>query len=304
MEKPEHDKPQIFCHFSDIHISSARFPWKPRNLFSKSFAAWINLRILGRRKHFEHSASLLIALQKDILQQNPDGLVFSGDASAMGFENEIEDAAQVLKTSDCAHIPGIAVPGNHDLHNHWSNHVGYFEKHFANWQKGIRVDDHFYPFAKKIGSVWFIGVNSASPTILPWDARGAVGKHQVERLKKLMGMLDRGSKILVTHYPHSLPNGKNESYFRKLTDRESLTKIANEYGVSIWLHGHRHNHYFLNPDSKNDFVTVCSGSATQTGKWSYSKITILNQNLTIEQRSYDPKMGSFVPACLYKACIK
>ena len=167
MEKPEHDKPQIFCHFSDIHISSASFPWKPRNLFSKSFAAWINLRILGRRKHFEHSASLLIALQKDILQQNPDGLVFSGDASAMGFENEIEDAAKVLKTGDSAHIPGIAVPGNHDLHNHWSNHVGYFEKHFANWQTGIRVDDHFYPFAKKIGSVWFIGVNSATPTILP-----------------------------------------------------------------------------------------------------------------------------------------
>ena len=71
-------------------------------------------------------------------------------------------------------IPGLAVPGNHDYCTLAAECSGHFERHFAPWQEGRRVDDHRYPFAQRAGSVWLIGVNAATGNRFPWDAGGGV----------------------------------------------------------------------------------------------------------------------------------
>lgn len=293
-----------FCHVSDIHINTRKNPWGLKSLFSKSLTGWINLKLLGRGRQFKHTEKIIPAMRADIALQKTDCLVFSGDASALGFEDEIREASELLGAPNPAFLPGIAVPGNHDVHALHSSASGHFEKYFSHWQQGIRIDQHIYPFARKIGPAWFIGVNSATPNFLPWDARGLVGQGQLDRLKTLLSMLDPGPRILVTHYPIRLADEKSERRHRLLRDLEPLVNIANQGGISLWLHGHRHNHYFLPPAEGRLFPTLCAGSCTQTNHWSYSRVAISNNIVSVEQRIFDPETGSFRSHAIHNQALK
>ncbi len=67
-------------------------------------SAWINLHLLGRGKNFRHADQILTALNAELKQRNFDRIVFSGDATAMGFDEEMRKAAALL---------GVGAPSNY-----------------------------------------------------------------------------------------------------------------------------------------------------------------------------------------------
>jgi 3',5'-cyclic AMP phosphodiesterase CpdA len=280
------------AHVSDIHVTAADCAWRPRDWLSKQMSAWINLRLLGRGLHFRHTDQVLAALADELRQRDFHRIVFSGDATAMGFEAEVRRAAQLLGVG-AEELPGLAVPGNHDYCTHVSMRSGHFERHFAPWQVGERVSEAVYPFAQRVGSAWLVAVNSATANRWAWDASGAVGAAQLERLQKLLDHLEGGPRILVTHYPVWLANGRPEQRWHRLRDLDDLVSVAHRGGVVLWLHGHRHDAYHHHPHDRAPFPVICAGSATQHGLWSYSEYTLIGQRLRAVQRVYDSAAGRF-----------
>ncbi len=286
------DRPVRFAHLSDIHVT-ANSSWTKRDIFSKRFTGWINLKLFGRGFRFRNTTEILVSLMKDIKSQLIDSMVFSGDATALGFEEEMAKAAALLELDKPDVLPGLAVPGNHDYQTASCAASNHFENHFSPWQKGLRIENHIYPFAKKVGNIWVIAVNSSTPNSLPWDARGCVGGEQLQRLKMLFDKLDNSRRILVTHYPVKIANGKRERKIRALRDLDSLLQIAARGKVSLWLHGHRHDQFYHPSSSDVPFPVLCAGSATQNGRWSYSRYSILNNHLAVECRVYNPDTELF-----------
>src|SRR5207302_1718837 len=128
----------------------------------------------------------------ELRRSPPDRLVFSGDATALGFEAEVARAAQLLSLGNGRHLPGLAVPGNHDYQTRSAARSGAFERYFAPWQQGQRVDGTAYPFAQRAGTVWLVAVNTSVPNRWFWDARGDIDPPQLERLGRLFGQLSPG----------------------------------------------------------------------------------------------------------------
>ncbi len=283
-------EPVRLVHFSDIHVTARPCLWRGEDWLNKRMAAWINLRLLGRGLRFRRTEVVLAALLEELRQQPPDRLVFSGDATAMGFEEEVARAAALLHVRDW---PGLAVPGNHDYCTRSAMLSGAFERCFAAWQEGERVDGQPYPFAQRVGPAWLVGVNSATANRWAWDARGAVGAGQLERLRALLARLEGGPRILVTHYPVALPGGRRERRIRDLRDLDALLAVAAEGGVGLWLHGHRHQAYYHTDAHLAPFPVICAGSATQTGLWSYGDYTLAGSRLHVRQRIFDPEHGRF-----------
>jgi 3',5'-cyclic AMP phosphodiesterase CpdA len=140
------------AHLSDIHISATPQGWRLRDYFSKRVTGWINLRVLGRGRSFAMADAVLAALMTELrATRHPDHIVFSGDATALGFPAEVCRAAAALGVGDPALPPGLAVPGNHDYYTRKDESSGWFEKCFAAWQHGERVDEAVYPFAQRVG---------------------------------------------------------------------------------------------------------------------------------------------------------
>jgi 3',5'-cyclic AMP phosphodiesterase CpdA len=286
---PHKDSTVRLAHFSDIHVT-ARSAWRPKDWVSKRLSSWVNLRFLGRGHDFRKTDEVLAALLADLEQRRPDRLLFSGDATALGFEEEIARAADLLRVKEW---PGLAVPGNHDYCTAAAMRSGHFERHFAAWQVGERIGSDVYPFAQRVGHVWLVAVCSATANRLPIDARGGVGRAQLERLEALLDRLADGPRLLVTHYPIARADGTPEKRFHLLRDLDDLLAVTRRGGVSLWLHGHRHDAYHHRPGSLAPFPVICAGSATHAGLWSYGEYTLVGHHLHGCLRVFDPEQGRF-----------
>jgi 3',5'-cyclic AMP phosphodiesterase CpdA len=122
------------AHLSDVHITSKVLGWRKRDWFSKRVAGWFNMRVLGRRRRFRHADEVLAALVSDLRRRRPDHVVFSGDATNLGFENEFARARALFGLDDADPLPGLAVPGNHDYYTRAVAAAGLFERTFEAWQ--------------------------------------------------------------------------------------------------------------------------------------------------------------------------
>lgn len=249
----------------------------------------MNLKL--RRAHqFREARTIVAAMMDDIRQRGCDRVVFSGDATTMGFESEYTVAAQEIRFD----LPGIAVPGNHDYYVRRAADAGLFERYFAPWQQGERIGTAVYPFAQRVGHCWLIGVNSSRSNFLFWDARGGVDDGEAERLQELLKTLSPGPRILVTHYPLFLAGGEPEHYWRWMRGWQAFQRIVAEGGVSLWLHGHRHTGYVLQPKPpEQPFAIVCAGSATQLDRWSFNEYRIDGLELRMNRRTWSPEANCF-----------
>ncbi len=284
------------AHFSDIHLTVRPLGWRARDVFNKRTSGWVNLNALGRGLRFKHANDVTAALRKEFASRDFDQLVFSGDATALGFPSELKEAATRLGVGDATLPPGIAVPGNHDLYVRHSARDRFFEEAFASWQHGQRIGTDAYPFARKVGHVWLIALNSAKPTFLFWDATGRVGDAQLQRLRALCATLDAGPRIVVSHYPLLKEGHQVEPRWHRLHDWRAARDTVAECGVNLWLHGHRHHWYVLPPAANLPFPTICTGSSTQTNRWGYHEYRIDGGHLKGVRRVYDLATGAFIDA--------
>jgi 3',5'-cyclic AMP phosphodiesterase CpdA len=281
------------CHFSDVHLTTRHLGWTVRDLLGKRSTGWMNLTLLGRGRRFRLASRVVDVLRRDFAARDYDRLVFSGDATMMGFDAELSMAAGKIGVGDESLPPGIAVPGNHDVYVPRVVRNGAFEAAFAPWQQGERVGEFTYPFAQKVGHVWLIGMNSASPNFWMWDATGKVADAELNRLRELTARLDSSPRIIVSHYPILTQKRIPEPRWHRLRNWRRVRDIAADCGVSLWLHGHRHVWYVLPAGDHQPFASICSGSGTQTKRWGYHEYAIDGWKLAGRRRVFDPRSVTF-----------
>src|SRR5262245_65980461 len=102
--------PVRLVHISDLHITTPTYRWFPEDWLNKRLSAWLNLRWLGRGQRFRHADAVLAALMAELRQCRPDRVVFSGDATALGFEEEMARTCELLGLGDPDSLPGPAGP--------------------------------------------------------------------------------------------------------------------------------------------------------------------------------------------------
>ncbi|HEV3237559.1 MAG TPA: metallophosphoesterase [Gemmataceae bacterium] len=287
------EEPIRLVHLSDIHLTNKPLGWTKRDFVNKRVPGWLNFRFLGRGRRFLNAETVLSSLIRSLQAEPPHRIVFSGDATALGFENELMRAAHVFGLTNGQALKGLAVPGNHDYYTQRARASGAFERLFASWQEGERVDEAVYPFAQRVGPVWLVAVNSSVPNRMFWNASGQVESTQLDRLERLFQRLSPGPRILVTHYPVCLANGRREMRHHGLRNLDALIEVANRGKICLWLHGHRHGFYRHQDTGLAGFPVICAGSATQVGKWSYGEYVIVKQKLHAIIMTYDPKAGHF-----------
>jgi 3',5'-cyclic AMP phosphodiesterase CpdA len=294
---PENAPGVRLAHVSDVHLIADPLGWQWRDWLTKRVSGWLNYR-LRRKKAFGSAETVLKALAREWQERTPDRIVFSGDASMLGFETEISRAARLLGVGGT--IPGLAVPGNHDYYTARAAGCGAFERCFARWQEGRRVDEATYPFAQQSGGVWLVAVNSARANLLPFDASGRVDEAQLERLARLLDSLVGGTKVLVTHYPVSLADGSPEGFDHGLRNVHAVVDVAVRGGVCLWLHGHRHGSYIVRHSKLAPFPVICAGTATEIGRWSYGEYVIDGARLRGRRRVYSAEEKQFVDGAMFE----
>src|SRR5258707_7587520 len=108
--------PIRLAHFSDVHITARPLGWGGGDWLNKRLPGWVNLRWFGRQHRFRHADEVLTTLIQELRRRAFDRVIFSGDATALGFEAEFRRAAEFLGLQQPTLLPGLALPRNHDYY--------------------------------------------------------------------------------------------------------------------------------------------------------------------------------------------
>ncbi|MCV3764860.1 metallophosphoesterase family protein [Rhizobium sp. TRM95796] len=220
-------------HFSDAHLGPLP-DMSFRELLSKRVTGYVNWQRNRRKQLFGNTLELLI---EDMLDQNPDHVVMTGDLVNLATNTEIE-AAEVWLRSFADPALVSVVPGNHDAYV-----PGAINRAYAAWKPWMtgddgRFDDHDFPYVRIRGEMAIIGLSTATATP-PFMASGYFGSGQARRFATLAKKLGEQGLFRVVLIHHPPIRGATANYKRMIGIRRFAAAL-HLGGAELVLHGHTH----------------------------------------------------------------
>ena len=275
------------AHLSDPHLSSLDgVAWSA--LASKRALGYLSWR---RRRRFVHRRDVLDRVVADLLAEQPEIVLISGDLTHIGLPSECEAAARWLDELRCR---VCLVPGNHDRYvaddprattDRWLRHLG--------------AADSPWPRVTRLEGLAIVALDSAVPSA-PLMATGTLGDAQRERLSRVLeetGAEGRFRIVMLHHSP--LPDG--HAWRKRLTDAHALMAVLGECGAELVIHGHGHVERIDRiATPRGELVVVAAPSASDArdgrGGWNRYRIDGEAGRWTVELTARRHRGGDVVTA--------
>jgi len=264
-------RPLVIAHISDLHIGSEH---RPRNS-------------TNARRLLEY-----------IVRRGVDHVVLTGDITANAGPVDFAEARRILEPFGLLNPARLTVViGNHDVfggvqvpedilgfprrckETTYERKVEEFREHFREAFQNSFFTSPFdpFPFAKMIGNVLLVGINTVAPYSRirnPLGSNGEVGSVQFRRLETILGadVFQKRKKIILAHHHFSRNEGKQpasvnsvwgtiENQTMRLHGKKPLCRLFRSHGVEIVLHGHVHR----NAEYRRKGVRFLNGGGSVLG---------------------------------------
>ena len=246
--------------------------------------------------HFGRVDQALIAPLLDVVKEiAPDLTVVSGDLTQRARSAQFAEAKRFL---DALPPQRLVVPGNHDvpLWNVYARLLKPLEKykqHITNDLAPMFVDDE----------IAVLGVNTARSMVIK---NGRINPEQIDDVReKLCPLGDHVTKIIVTHHPFDLPDGKDDDH---LVGRAKVAmRTFAECGADVLLAGHFHTSHAETTAARYRIVghsalVIQAGTATSTrGRGesnSFNVLTIDHPQIHLQRYEWDRSARRFLPGAI------
>jgi len=287
------------AHISDLHLL---------DLHGVSFKRFLNRRAIGGlnlllRRAKEHRPEILESLIEDLLEEEIDHLVVSGDLSNLALESEFERVFHLLKLVGGRDRVSV-VPGNHDYYTWHAADTRKFEKYFYPFmfrREFSDLDVDVYPYTKEVGDVLLVGVNSATRTLPPFSY-GTLGDRQLELVEQVLAGREAATRLTCVVLHHALHKRDRLTELTSgLLNREKLLDMVDRHRVDLVLYGHDHRGVIWKRQQGGHTTTmVCCGSSTRLVDdpdlvARYRIVTIDQRRVRrVDTRVYDASIRRFV----------
>jgi 3',5'-cyclic AMP phosphodiesterase CpdA len=243
------------AHLSDVHLSPLP-PARIGELINKRLTGYLNYR-LHRGSALDGSG--LETLVRHLQAQNPDFICLTGDLVNLALDSEIASAAEWLHNLAPPEKLCIS-PGNHDAYL-----PGTLTRACGAWRpylSGETIDEHRFPFVRRVGGVAIVSCSSAISTP-PWVAAGRFSESQGQRLTRILRLLAGGDyfRVVMIHHP---PEHEERSWRRGLWGAEHFRHALAEAGAELVLHGHTHRSTMYQLPGPKGEVPVVGVAAAST----------------------------------------
>lgn len=254
-------------HLSDVHL---QLDWRRRSLSSSGWRGALGrleLHGLGRHARFEGARASVLRLAEDITALNPDHTVLTGDLSAMGHEDELGLARELLAPLLRARRLTV-IPGNHDRYTDAPGRR-VFERTFGpSLQSDLpeHADAAGFPFVRLLaGGHALVGLDSTRVGALTQYFLGRIGGPQLTALGRILddARLHGRTVHVLSHHGPLGPDGRFDWIHSGLLDWRELLGVLEGRRV-IFHHGHSHRRIWHRRREQRPHV-VGGGSATEPG---------------------------------------
>jgi 3',5'-cyclic AMP phosphodiesterase CpdA len=242
-----------FIHFGDIHVWRYGMLWS-EFYYPKRWLGLVNL-CLNRSKHFPpeyHQAAL-----DEILREQPDVAIFTGDFSSLSLKSEFKEAARLfapLREKLGERL--FAIPGNHDVYTAKSARTQVMERTlpWVHSETVSRLDLN--------DRLTLLGVNHAEPFLIASNGRVTSAIQTALRQAFEQTKAERRQVILAGHFPYvNLPEYP-ESKDHQLLNRDLFRGLIQEMKPAVYLHGHQHIRWAIRTKDTADTLCLNCGSVS------------------------------------------
>lgn len=245
------------AHMSDVHLAPLP-PVTVRQLLGKRITGFVNWKL---RRARTMSGEGLTTLVRHMRSQAPDFVALTGDLVNLALPAEIEAVRDWLKTVGGPSEVCIS-PGNHDAYV-----AGALELALVRWGayvEGETVNEHRFPFVRRIGELAIVCCSSALATV-PGMAAGSFAPAQAERLERCLRVLgDRYFRVVMIHHP---PNPESWHPRTGLWGARRFRDVVQRCGAELVLHGHTHKssiHSIPGPTGDVPVIGVAAAGSAQS----------------------------------------
>jgi 3',5'-cyclic AMP phosphodiesterase CpdA len=224
---------------------------------------------------------------------HPDLVIVSGDLTQRARRSEFRAARDFLARLP---KPQIVVPGNHDVPLY--NVLFRFARPLEGYRRYITDDLEPYYQDEEIA---VIGINTARSLTFKG---GRINERQVGRVRdRLCALPDGTVRIIVTHHPFDLPEGRMDA---ELVGRARMAmETFVECGADVILSGHLHVSHTTHTAIRyklpgRSALLVQAGTATSTRERgernSFNVLRIERPKISVERYVWKPVERRFAPA--------
>ncbi|HEY6065841.1 MAG TPA: metallophosphoesterase family protein [Thermoanaerobaculia bacterium] len=224
---------------------------------------------------------------------SPHLVVVSGDLTQRARPGQFREARDFLAALP---KPQIVVPGNHDVPLY--NVLRRFMSPLASYRRYIT--DDLEPLYQD-DEIAAIGINTARSLTFKG---GRINEAQVERVReKLCDLPPETTRILVTHHPFDLPEGRTEDDLVGRARRAMEAFVA--CGADLIVSGHLHVSHTTHTAIRyrlpgRSALLVQAGTATSTRERgepnSFNVIRVDRPRISVQRHVWDSASRNFVPA--------
>ena len=226
---------------------------------------------------------------------HPDLVVVSGDLTQRARRSEFRAARDFLARLP---KPQIAVPGNHDVPLY--NVFFRFVRPLEGYRRHITDDLEPYYQDEEIA---VIGINTARSLTFKG---GRINERQVGRVRdRLCALPDGTVRIIVTHHPFDLPEGRLDA---ELVGRARMAmETFVECGADVILSGHLHVSHTTHTAIRyklpgRSALLVQAGTATSTRERgernSFNVLRVERPKISVERYVWQPVERQFTPGAV------
>ncbi len=248
-------------HFSDTHES---MPMESRRgYFDKRLFGAMNSRLLRKRIHDQQLLDLAV---RRILEEKPDVIVYTGDATSFGQPSEFAAARKRLEPILESSIPFLYTPGNHDSYVRDRICQEALRNFYCDLHRGKRQLSDHPAFLCEHAGLAFLSVHCARPT-LPFSSCGHMPGAAVRFLESVVQerRLEKDRRrtaplLLCGHFPIL-----EQRPFRRMRHRlygaAKAAAMLRAGEIDLSLCGHVHAPYeVLDSSGRGE---ICAGSLTR-----------------------------------------
>jgi len=273
-------------HISDIHFALDHMTvWdmiRADGLFSKRILGWINYQ-LNRRDQYAYS--IRQRLFDYLIQTDWDYLVMSGDFTNLSLEAEFIEARHWFEPL-IEKGTVLLTAGNHDRYVPEAVNPDLMKKYFSDCfpfnKDNIASETNCIELSE---SAVLFEIEMSIPRKL-FSSRGKI-RSDLNAYRQLIEQRYRNHcKIVMGHYPATLPPEINDICLHELAGKSSLSKFLNDNHIDLYLHGHIHKTWQHKTTEGHSTVHLNSGGCFKhrDGPWAgFHEITLKDNAFTIQK---------------------
>ncbi len=246
-------------------------------------------------KYMMFSEEIMDAFVDEVISEQPDALILTGDLTFNGAMLSHEHLSKKLSKIEKAGIPVYVLPGNHDLNSkiaasfHGSSYSlvsGVDAKEFEKIYHDFGYDQALY---KDADSLSYVAEITSDLWLLVIDANGGKSSNQLsdetlQWIEKQLQVADE-KKVHVISASHQNLLQHNSLFYSGfvIKNHDQLEDLYREYGVLLNLSGHMHMQHTKTDSGLSEIAT----SSLMISPNQYGMITVTTEGIEYLTRSVD-----------------